>query len=146
MTFQVYRFCLVVVVSTGQSPVTESELKFSTGSSPACGLCVEKNFGILPWLEIRFDALSLVNRVIISHAVIILRNYTTHFCCLWKSKLTLPFPIQDEEKNSTTHREKVTSNKTPAISRIRNMSIWIVGTSNQLFIRGSQTETKISKR
>ena len=27
-----------------------------------------------------------------------------------------------------------------------NMEIWVVGTSTQLYIRGSQTETKISKK
>ena len=27
-----------------------------------------------------------------------------------------------------------------------NMDIWVVGTSNQLFIRGSYTETKFSKK
>ena len=36
-----------------------------------------------------------------------------------------------------THREKASSNKTPALTKSRNMGIWVVGTSNQLFIRGS---------
>ena len=36
-----------------------------------------------------------------------------------------------------THREKVPSNKTPALTKSTNMGIWVVGTSNQLFIRGS---------
>ena len=36
-----------------------------------------------------------------------------------------------------THREKVPSNKIPALTKCTNMGIWIVGTSNQLFIRGS---------
>ena len=36
-----------------------------------------------------------------------------------------------------THREKAPSNKTPALTKSRNMDIWVVGTSNQLFIRGS---------
>ena len=36
-----------------------------------------------------------------------------------------------------THREKAQSNKTPAATKSRNMVIWVVGTSNQLFIRGS---------
>ena len=34
-------------------------------------------------------------------------------------------------------REKVTSNKTPAFTKSMSMFIWVVGTSNQLFIRGS---------
>ena len=39
-----------------------------------------------------------------------------------------------------THREKAPSNKIPALTKTIN--IWVVGTSNQLFIRGSYTETK----
>ena len=38
-----------------------------------------------------------------------------------------------------THREKAPSNKTPALTRSWNMYIWVVGTSNQLFLRGSYT-------
>ena len=38
-----------------------------------------------------------------------------------------------------THREKAPSNKTPALTRSWNMDIWVVGTSNQLFLRGSYT-------
>ena len=45
-----------------------------------------------------------------------------------------------------THREKAPSNKTPTLSKIINMDIWVAGTSNQLFIRGSSTKTKISKK
>ena len=36
-----------------------------------------------------------------------------------------------------SHREKALSNKTPALSKSRNICIYVVGTSNQLFIRGS---------
>ena len=36
-----------------------------------------------------------------------------------------------------THREKALSNKTPALRKSTNMGVWAVGTSNQLFIRGS---------
>ena len=36
-----------------------------------------------------------------------------------------------------THREKALPNKTPALAKSMNMGIWIVGTSNQLFIRSS---------
>ena len=35
-----------------------------------------------------------------------------------------------------THREKASSNKTPALTKSTNMDIGVVGTSNQLFIRG----------
>ena len=58
------------------------------------------------------------------------------------------------KKNSTpkyapvkyTHREKAPSNKTPALTKSKNMGIWVVGTTNQLCIRGSETETKFSKK
>ena len=33
--------------------------------------------------------------------------------------------------------EKAASNKTPALTKSANMDIWVVGTSNQLFMRGS---------
>ena len=36
-----------------------------------------------------------------------------------------------------THWEKAPSNKTPALTKRRNMGICVVGTSNHLFIRGS---------
>ena len=36
-----------------------------------------------------------------------------------------------------THSEKAPSNETPAFTKSTNMGIWVVGTSNQLFIRGS---------
>ena len=45
-----------------------------------------------------------------------------------------------------THREKAPSNKTPALRKSTNMGVWAVGTLNQLFIRGSLTETKLSKK
>ena len=46
------------------------------------------------------------------------------------------FPFKD------THREKAPSNKTSALTKMINIDIWVVGTSNQLFIRGSQTQKK----
>ena len=36
-----------------------------------------------------------------------------------------------------THREKARSNKALAFTISRNMNIWVVGTSNQLCIKGS---------
>ena len=36
-----------------------------------------------------------------------------------------------------THTEKALSNKTPALTKSMNMAIWVAGTSNQLFVRGS---------
>ena len=49
------------------------------------------------------------------------------------------FPFKD------THWEKAPSNKTPALTKSMNMDSWVVGTSNQLFRRGSYSETKFSK-
>ena len=40
---------------------------------------------------------------------------------------------------------KETSNRTPALTKSMNMDIWVVGTSINS-IRGSQTETKYSKK
>ena len=48
--------------------------------------------------------------------------------------MILPFPSIVLED---TDREKAPSSKTPALTESRNMDIWVVGTSNQLFIRGS---------
>ena len=42
-----------------------------------------------------------------------------------------------KERVKDTHREKAPSNKTLALTKSTNMDIWVVGTSNQLFIRGS---------
>ena len=36
-----------------------------------------------------------------------------------------------------THSEKASSNKTPTLAKSASVSIWVVGTTNQLFIRGS---------
>ena len=44
-----------------------------------------------------------------------------------------------------TQTEKVPSSKTPALTKSSNMGVWVVDTSNQLFMRGSWTETKFSK-
>ena len=44
-----------------------------------------------------------------------------------------------------TLRGKTLSNKTQALRKTINMDIWVIGTSNQLFIRGSYTQTKFSK-
>ena len=45
-----------------------------------------------------------------------------------------------------THWEKILSNKTQALTKSRNTGIWVVATSNELFIRTSETETKFSKK
>ena len=38
--------------------------------------------------------------------------------------------------------EKASSNKTPVLIKSTNMGIWVVVTSNQLFIRGSKFSKK----
>ena len=45
-----------------------------------------------------------------------------------------------------TYREKAPSNWTQALTKSLNMDIWLVGTSNQIFIRGSYTEINFSKK
>ena len=45
-----------------------------------------------------------------------------------------------------TTREKASSNKTQALTKSKNMDIWVIGTLNQLFIRGSYTEIKLSEK
>ena len=36
-----------------------------------------------------------------------------------------------------TYKEKALSNKTPALTKSMNMDNWVVGTANQLSMRGS---------
>lgn len=43
-----------------------------------------------------------------------------------------------------THSEIVPSN--PAFMKSTNMDIWVISTSNQLFVRASCTEIKFSKK
>ena len=45
-----------------------------------------------------------------------------------------------------THRETAPTNETTALTKGTNIGIWVVGTKNQLFIRGSSTETKLSEK
>ena len=56
--------------------------------------------------------------------------------------------LKDAGFYKDTHREKAnkTSNKTPALTKSMNMSIWVAGISNQLFRRGSYFETQFSKK
>ena len=55
-------------------------------------------------------------------------------------------PEYASELLKDTHREKVPWNKTLALTKSMNMDIWVVGTANQLFTRGSETGTKFSKK
>ena len=45
-----------------------------------------------------------------------------------------------------TNREKAPSNETQALTGSMNMDILVVGTLNQLFVRGSYTEVKLWKK
>ena len=42
---------------------------------------------------------------------------------------------KQEASFKDTHMEKAPSNKTPLLSESMNMAVWVVGTSNQLFVR-----------
>ena len=53
------------------------------------------------------------------------------------SRSSHPEVFCQESVLKDTHREKALSNKTPALTKITNMGIWVAGTTNQLFIRGS---------
>ena len=60
-------------------------------------------------------------------------------CIIGKETATITSTIlKCREYFKDTPREKVRSNKTPALRKSTNMGIWAVGTLNQLFIiRGS---------
>ena len=45
-----------------------------------------------------------------------------------------------------THKENTPSNKTEALTKSINMYVWVIGASNQLFIRGSYNQIKFSKK
>ena len=45
-----------------------------------------------------------------------------------------------------THKEKALPNQTPAVTKSMDTDIWFIGTSSQLFLTGSETETKFSKK
>ena len=51
-----------------------------------------------------------------------------------------------EEVLNDTHRDKTPSYKTTALRKSTNMGVLAVSTLIQLFIRGSSTETKLSKK
>ena len=53
-------------------------------------------------------------------------------------KLILKDTLKAFDDFKDTHREKAPSNKvTTALTKSTNMGIWVVGTTNQLFISGS---------
>ena len=47
------------------------------------------------------------------------------------------FPLKNFASIKDTHRGIVLSNKTPMLPKVTIMETWMVGTSNQLFRRGS---------
>ena len=51
--------------------------------------------------------------------------------CKWLSYKRRSWLFKD------THRDKAPSNKTSALRKSTNIGVWVVGTSNQLFVRGS---------
>ena len=61
--------------------------------------------------------------------------------CFISITLKLKFNITIKD----THRENTPSNKTQAPAKSINMGIWVIGTLNQLFMRGSSTQIKFSK-
>ena len=49
------------------------------------------------------------------------------------------------EKVKDTDEKNAPSNKTPVLTKSMNIDIWVVGTSNQVFIRGFHIEKKNQK-
>ena len=45
-----------------------------------------------------------------------------------------------------THREKAPSNEAQALMKSMSMDIWVVGTLNLAFVRGSYNEIKFKKK
>ena len=64
----------------------------------------------------------------------------------WHICTEIIYNISSRISLKDTHTEKTPSNKTPALPESVNMDTWVVGTSNQVFITGSYTETKFSKK
>ena len=54
---------------------------------------------------------------------------------LWKYTYVIKNYLLSGVKD--TYREKVPSNKTPALTKSTNVGIWVVGMSNQVFMRVS---------
>ena len=53
--------------------------------------------------------------------------------------------LRDPHVFKDTHRGKAPSNKAPALIKITNMGIWIVGTSNQLPMRVFKLKQNLQK-
>ena len=63
-----------------------------------------------------------------------LRDHPRSSCAEFLLKIS---PHHEVKNVEDAHREKAPSNKSSALTKSMNMSIWLVGTSNELFIRGS---------
>ena len=68
----------------------------------------------------------IIRAVVLERFHIVTHNYAPSFAVKMRF-----YQIKD------TYIEKAASNKTPALTKSANMGIWVVGTSNQLFTRGS---------
>ena len=72
--------------------------------------------------------------------------YQEKYVFLYTSTLRTKFPLNEIFGSlRSILREKVTSNKTPAFTKSMSMFVWVVGTSNQLFMRFLK-QNKISKK
>ena len=65
----------------------------------------------------------------INHFILLTANITS--CCFYFAFSFCNIFVED------THREKAPSNKSAALSKTTDMDTSVVGTTNQLFIRGS---------
>ena len=65
----------------------------------------------------------------INHFILFSADITS--CCFY-----FPFNFHNIFVKDT-HREKAPSNKSAVLAKTKNTEIWVVGTTNQLFIRGS---------
>ena len=69
-------------------------------------------------------------------------KFSASLCLAVRSRLNLfiadlPTPFVNWCLLKDTHRKKPPKNKVPALSKGMNIDIWLVSTSNQLFMRGS---------
>ena len=72
-------------------------------------------------------------------------NLFVYICFITIVNIQNPLQIVTSNLFKDTHREKAPSNRTPQLAKIMNMEICVVGSLNQLFIRSSETETKLKK-
>ena len=82
---------------------------------------------------------------LVSVFIIFVDIFSFHLPVLWKLSFTVHLTERFIDRLRTLTEKKMASNKTPVLTKSTNMEIWVVGTSNQLFIRGTYIETKFSK-